>query len=323
LKLVITGGAGFIGRNLVTLIEDKYEKLFSSIIVFDALTYAGTSEDVFNAKTSINHRFIRGDIRNLEEISLASKGADVLINFAAESHVDRSLRNPSIFLETNSIGAFNVFEACRKNEISKVVHISTDEVYGSVLEGMSNEDDRLLPNSPYSASKASADLIGRSMFETFKLPIVITRCTNNYGNYQHPEKMIPMFITELLEDRRLPIYGNGENIREWISVRDHCEGILAALKYGKSGEIYNIGSGAELSNIEVARSILDEMNASESKISYVEDRLGHDFRYRLNFEKSKNELNYLPQVDFAPGLRDTIEWYISNQNWWKPLKHAR
>jgi dTDP-glucose 4,6-dehydratase len=323
MRLLVTGGAGFIGRNLISLIERKYDHLFSSVIVFDSLTYAGSADNIFRSDNEDKYRFTCGDIKIFDEILLATKEIDVVINFAAESHVDRSLNSPSLFLETNTIGAFNVFESCRRNKISKIIQISTDEVYGSVGTGMSREEDALSPNSPYSASKASADLIARAMFETFKLPVVITRCTNNYGEFQHPEKMIPMFVTELLEGRDIPIYGKGNNVREWIHVDDHCEAIILALLSGEPGKIYNIGSGIESTNIEVAKTILKVLELDSSRIIHVEDRLGHDFRYRLDFARAESELRYKPRVDFANGLNETIQWYVSNEKWWKPLKSIR
>lgn len=300
MKILITGGAGFIGSEFVrSLLQDNYAEfglIPTEVIVIDALTYAGSLENLKEISTDPRYKFVRGNITDFELMLKISKSCDLLVNFAAESHVDRSIKNPAIFIETNVLGTYNVLEVARRNKVKRVMQISTDEVYGSITDGSWNEDSPLEPNSPYSASKASADLLARSYVKTFGLDVIVTRCCNNYGPYQHPEKLIPLLITRILQGEDLPIYGNGKNIREWIHVFDHARALAFLSKKGNPGEVYNIGGGEEFSNIEIAEKILEVMNSEVSKIIYVADRLGHDLRYSLDDSKFRkigiqNEFN--------------------------------
>lgn len=317
MKVLVTGGAGFIGSNFVRRILDDTFKGFSKLTVIDNLTYAGNRANIPLLKSS---DFIVGDICNSELVSELLSQHDTVINFAAESHVDRSISDAHQFLKTNTLGTQTLLEAARKNKIKHFIQVSTDEVYGSIDAGSFVESDPLLPNSPYAASKASADLIARSYFKTFGLNVRITRSSNTFGPNQYPEKIIPLFITNLIEGLQVPIYGNGMNSRDWIHVDDHCIGIYKVLMRGLPGEIYNIGGGTELSNIELTKQILKIMNKDYDRIRFVEDRQGHDFRYSVNVEKIKRDLGYQPPTDFSKNLESTIEWYEQNQNWWKPLK---
>lgn len=317
MKVLVTGGAGFIGSNFVRSVLNGTLEGFSKITVVDNLTYAG---NLANIEMLPKSDFILGDICDRELTNELASENDIIINFAAESHVDRSILDPQVFLKTNVLGTQNLLEAARLTGVKRFVQVSTDEVYGSIEKGSFAESDPLLPNSPYAASKASADLIARSYFKTHSLDVVITRCSNNFGPYQFPEKLIPLFITNLLEGKKVPIYGDGSNSRDWLHVDDHCKGIhLAALK-GFKGEIYNIGGGTELTNIEMTELILQRLVKPLSKIDYVKDRPGHDLRYSVNFDKIKKHLGYEPEVDFIEGLSETIDWYIKNEAWWKPLK---
>jgi dTDP-glucose 4,6-dehydratase len=318
MKLLITGGAGFIGSNFVRSVIDnpKYEK----ITVLDSLTYAGNLKNLDSISSSEKFVFIKGDICDLGIVTEATKDIDVVLNFAAESHVDRSISNPYQFLNTNVLGTQTLLDAALKNKVAKFIQISTDEVYGSIDEGSWTEDWPLSPNSPYSASKASADLLVLSYYKTFGLDVSITRCSNNYGPYQFPEKVIPLFVTNLLQNKKIPIYGTGNNIRDWIYVKDHCSGIEKTIDLGKPGHIYNFGGGNEITNIELAEIILGYFQFDLYKIEYVQDRKGHDYRYSVSFEKSSTELNWKPIKDFKAGLFETIEWYKNNSNWWENLK---
>lgn len=319
MRLLITGGAGFIGSNYLRRIIDGTLSGIQHVTVLDKLTYAGTLTNLQMLPVD-SFRFVRGDICDAELVDKLTSSHDAIINFAAESHVDRSIRSAKDFVETNVMGTQNLLDSARRNEINTFVQISTDEVYGSILEGSWNEGCPLLPNSPYAASKASADLIARSYYKTFGLDVRITRCSNNYGPHQFPEKLIPLFITNIIDGKKLPLYGTGLNMRDWLHVDDHCRGIHAVLMKGKRGEIYNIGGGRELANLELTSIILKKMDRDESSISYVEDRLGHDFRYSVSFSKISEELGYAPLVPFEAGIDATIEWYMSNEKWWRPLK---
>ena len=319
MKIVVTGGAGFIGSNFVKLFKSGEFSRISAIKVIDILTYAGNLK---NISTNIkNHDISFKKISICEEKKLIKElqGYDAVINFAAESHVDKSISNPKVFLDTNIIGVHKLLEYLKGGVFGRLVQISTDEVYGSIQYGNANEEANLKPNSPYSASKASSDLIVRSYFETYKTDSVITRSSNNYGPYQHPEKLIPNFITKLLKREKIPVYGDGSNIREWIHVSDNCRGIYLALINGIAGEIYNLGSGNELTNMELTKLILNSMGFNESYIEFVTDRPGHDFRYSLDSNKSRKELGFKPSIDFSYGLNETINWYEENRNWWSPL----
>jgi dTDP-glucose 4,6-dehydratase len=321
MKVLVTGGAGFIGSNFIRLIMNQTPKKISSVIVLDKLTYAGNLENLSEFEQHDNFQFIKGDI--CDEILVASLlgEVDFVVNFAAESHVDRSIGSAAEFVETNVSGVQVLLDAVKASRRKiRFLQISTDEVYGSISSGSWDENSPLLPNSPYSASKAGGELLARAYHRTHGLDVVITRCSNNYGTHHFPEKLIPLFITNLLEGKKVPIYGSGTNVRDWLHVEDHCRGIYQVMMKGKSGEIYNIGGGRELNNLEITKLILDEMKADESSIEHVEDRKGHDFRYSVDWTKIKRDLGYEPQVKFEEGLKETIEWYRNNSEWWEPLK---
>ena len=319
MRLLVTGGAGFIGSNYVRRIVDGSLEGIAELLVLDKLTYAGTLRN-FDSILSNSFEFIQGDICDEGLVSKLTSRVDAVVNFAAESHVDRSISNPASFIETNIKGTQTLLDAAKKLGDKRYVQISTDEVYGTISEGSWTEEFPLLPNSPYSASKASADLITRSYFRTFGLNASITRCSNNYGPNQFPEKVIPLFITNLMDGKKVPLYGDGLNVRDWLHVDDHCRGIHSVLLKGKAGEIYNIGGGEELTNRELTETILASFGKGEESIEYVPDRLGHDFRYSVNIEKISTELGYQPKVTFKEGIRETIKWYQANESWWRPLK---
>ena len=319
MRLLVTGGAGFIGSNFVRRVVDGTLSGISEITVLDKLTYAGTLTNL-SSLPSGSYQFVQGDICDIELVNRVTKNIDAVINFAAESHVDRSITGVQEFVETNVLGTQNLLDAAHRNGVETFVQISTDEVYGTISEGSWSEDFPLLPNSPYSASKASADLITRSYYRTFGLDVRVTRCSNNYGPHQYPEKVIPLFVTNLIDNKTVPLYGSGLNVRDWLHVDDHCRGIYAVLMKGRAGEIYNIGGGQELTNKELTLIILDQMGKNASSIEYVQDRLGHDLRYSVNINKISKELGYQPQIKFEDGIRETIEWYKKNEDWWRPLK---
>jgi dTDP-glucose 4,6-dehydratase len=318
MRLLVTGGAGFIGSNYIRMLVNGELKGINKIIVLDKLTYSGNKQNLIDLDSS-SYEFIQGDICDTDLVSKLSKQVDAIVNFAAESHVDRSIDSSKEFIQTNVSGTHTLLESARKNNLSIFLQVSTDEVYGSISEGSWDEDFPLQPNSPYAASKASADLISQAYHRTYGMDVRITRCSNNYGPYQYPEKVIPLFITNLIEGKKVPLYGQGLNIRDWLHVTDHCRGIHLVLTKGKSGDVFNIGGGRELSNIELTRIILQAIGASEESIERVADRLGHDFRYSLSIEKITKQLGYKPVVDFESGISQTIKWYKSNQEWWKPL----
>ncbi|MBT9151048.1 MAG: dTDP-glucose 4,6-dehydratase 2 [candidate division WS2 bacterium] len=313
MKILITGGAGFIGSNFVRYMLEKYPD--GEIVVLDKLTYAGRIENLQDVMDKIT--FIKGDICNKEDVEKV-KEYDIIFNFAAETHVDRSIIDAGVFVKTDVMGTYNLLEYARKHEVKKYIQISTDEVYGSIEKGSFKEEDILEPSSPYSASKAGADLLVKAYHKTYGLPVLITRSSNNFGPYQYPEKLIPVLILNALHDKPLPIYGDGKNVRDWIFVLDNCEAIDFVFQKGKLGEIYNIASGDERENIEVAKLILKELNKPESLIKFVEDRPGHDFRYSLNCEKIK-ALGWMAKTKFEEGLKKTIQWYRKNKWWWKSL----
>jgi dTDP-glucose 4,6-dehydratase len=319
MRLLVTGGAGFIGSNFVRRIVNGTYPGVSQLTVLDKLTYAGTLKNL-EMLPKETFEFIKGDIANPDLISDLTKRHDAIVNFAAESHVDRSITGARDFIETNVLGVQNLLAASLQNQVSVFVQVSTDEVYGSISEGSWSEEYPLLPNSPYSASKASADLICRSYNRTFGMDIRVTRCSNNYGPHQFPEKVIPLFVTNLIDNRKVPLYGNGQNVRDWLHVDDHCDGIYSVLSEGKSGNIYNIGGGRELTNSELTEIILRKFDRDESSIEYVTDRLGHDLRYSVSHEKISRELGYKPKTNFEDGIEETIEWYKRNESWWRPLK---
>jgi dTDP-glucose 4,6-dehydratase len=322
MKILVTGGAGFIGSNFVRMaLTDKFPDFnVDEIIVLDLLTYAGDEENLAPIATDKRYKFVKGDIRDLELAKKLMSQSDYVVHFAAESHVDRSIEGGSEFVSTNVMGTQVLLDAARNSNIKRFLHVSTDEVYGSISEGSWPEDYPLLPNSPYSASKAGSDLLVRAYNRTHKLDTVITRCSNNYGQYQFPEKVMPLFITNIIEGKKVPLYGNGLNVRDWLHVDDHCRGIALALTKGKAGEVYNIGGGTELTNVELTHKILAAMGVGEEFIQPVEDRKGHDLRYSVDITKINTELGYSPQVDFEIGLEKTINWYKSNEVWWRKHK---
>ena len=322
MRILVTGAAGFIGSNYVRRAIDHSLEGISSVIAVDSLTYAGVMENLTKVLPSESFSFIHGDIRDVELVSGLLKDVDAVINFAAESHVDRSIQGAAEFVSTNMAGVQVLLDAIKSSgKKIRFVQVSTDEVYGSIDEGSWDENCPLLPNSPYSASKAGGELLARSYYRTHDMDVVITRCSNNYGTHHFPEKLIPLFITNLLEGKKVPVYGDGKNVRDWLHVDDHCRGIHAVLMKGKSGEVYNIGGGRELNNLQITKLILEAMGMDESSIEYVEDRKGHDLRYSVDWTKIKRELGYEPQVGFEDGLRETIKWYRENEAWWKPLKN--
>ena len=323
MRLLVTGGAGFIGSNFVRRITDGSFLGISSLIVLDKLTYAGLRINLAPAEEFAGYRFVEGDICDPSVVAQLIDEVDAVVNFAAESHVDRSISGSADFVQTNIVGVQVLLDAI-KNSGRKIrfLQVSTDEVYGSIKTGSWTEDSPLLPNSPYSASKASGELLARAYNRTHGLDILITRCSNNYGPNHFPEKLIPLFITNLIDGKKVPVYGDGKNVRDWLHVDDHCLGIFKALKKGKSGEIYNIGGGQELSNLEITNLILKSMGKNSDSIEHVEDRKGHDFRYSVNCEKAKKELGYEPKIDFSTGLLKTIDWYKNNEKWWRPLTKA-
>ena len=324
MRLLVTGGAGFIGSNFVRRVLSAKTSDITSITVLDKLTYAGVLENLDPVSKLENFKFIQGDICDFQLVTKLLQDVDAVVNFAAESHVDRSINGAMDFVQTNIVGVQVLLDAIKNsNKKIRFVQVSTDEVYGSIASGSWTEDSPLLPNSPYSASKAGGELLARAYFKTHNLDVVITRCSNNYGPYHFPEKMIPLFITNLLEGKKVPLYGDGLNIRDWLHVDDHCDGILKVLLKGRSGEIYNIGGGSELNNLELTNIILKAMGTDSSSIEYVEDRKGHDLRYSVNHQKITNELGYQPQVDFSDGLAETIKWYKENRAWWETLKTGR
>ena len=318
-KILITGGAGFIGSNFVKYMLDKYSDY--EIINLDALTYCGNLENLKDIENNENYTFVKGDIRDKNVVDDLVSKVDYVINFAAESHVDRSITDPEIFIKSNVLGTQVLLNASKEFGVEKYIQISTDEVYGTLGEsGYFRETTPLQPNSPYSASKAGGDLITRAYFETFDLPINITRCSNNYGPYQFPEKLIPLMISNALEDKKLPIYGDGKNIRDWLHVYDHCSAIDLVLHEGVLGEVYNIGGHNEKQNIQIVKLILETLGKDESLIEFVKDRLGHDRRYAIDADKIRNDLGWKPKYTFETGIKETIQWYLDNQDWMDQVK---
>jgi len=322
MRVFVTGGAGFIGSQYVRdLLSDAYPAYAGAeVTVYDKLTYAGNLANLAPVSHSPRYRFVQGDICDGAALDEAMVGHDVVVNFAAESHVDRSMTGAHEFIQTNVLGAQQVFEAALRHNVGRVVHISTDEVYGSINEGSWQEDHLLEPNSPYSAAKAGSDLIARAYAKSYGLNISVTRCSNNYGPYHFPEKVIPLFVTNLLDGKKVPLYGEGANVRDWLFVADHCRGIQLVVEKGEPGELYNIGGGRELSNRELTERLLAACGRDWSSVTYVEDRKGHDRRYSLSDDKIRRELGYAPHVDFVEGLAATVQWYRDNESWWRPLK---
>jgi len=318
MRLLITGGAGFIGSNFIRYILEKYPDY--RIINLDKLTYCGNLDNLRDIENNPRYGFVRGDICDWKIVeAIVKRKPDVIVNFAAETHVDRSILGPADFIKTDILGTHNLLEAARKYKIDLFIQISTDEVYGSIEEGSFTEESPLQPNSPYSASKTGADLLVRAYHRTYNLPAIIIRSSNNFGPYQYPEKIIPLFITNLIEDKKVPLYGDGQQIRDWLYVFDNCRAIDFVLHYGRIGEIYNAGGGQEKTNLELTHLILKYLNKDESYIEFVPDRPGHDRRYSLNSNKLKN-LGWKPVYSFEVALKETIDWYLNNQWWWKKIK---
>ena len=321
MRLVITGAAGFIGSRLSEMVVDRADELgYDEVVLLDALTYSGRRENLDGVLRDPRAHFVHGSINDAELTDQLLSGADAVLHLAAESHVDRSIAGAGPFFVTNVLGTVGLLESARRGDVRRFVHVSTDEVYGSIESGSWSEDHVLAPNSPYSASKAGSDLAALAFHATYGLPVVVTRCSNNYGPRQFPEKVIPLFVTNLLEGRKVPLYGDGLNVRDWLHVDDHCRGLIAALQHGRDGEIYNIGGGTELTNRDLTLRVLAMFGANESMIEFVADRLGHDRRYSVNWTKARHELGYEPQVEFDSGLAATVEWFRTNEDWWRPLK---
>ncbi len=319
MKILVTGGAGFIRSNFIHYILDNYPN--DKVVNLDALTYAGNLENLKDIEDNSNYKFVHGDIMDGVLVNELMKDVDVVVHFAAESHVDRSIKDSAAFVRTNINGTLILLEAAKNNGNTRFHHVSTDEVYGSLGKNdpAFDENTNYDPRSPYSASKASSDHLVRSYFHTHGLPITISNCSNNYGPYQFPEKLIPLFVTNLMDNKKIPVYGTGENIRDWLHVKDHCIAIDNVVRDGKIGETYCIGGNVEKTNIEITNIILDAMNKDQNMIEYVEDRKGHDKRYAINFDKIKRELDWSPSVTFEQGIADTIKWYQDNEQWWRNI----
>lgn len=320
MKLLVTGGAGFIGSNFVLYMLRQHPEY--QIVNADALTYAGNLENLKSVEGNPHHTFVKADITDAKGMDdLIGQGVDVVVNFAAESHVDRSILEPDIFVKTNVLGTQVLLDAARKHGVKKFVQVSTDEVYGTLGDtGLFTEETPLAPNSPYSASKAGGDLLVRAYHETFGLPVNITRCSNNYGPYQFPEKLIPLMISRALANEALPVYGDGLNIRDWLYVEEHCSAIDLVIHQGRNGEVYNIGGNNERTNLHIVRTILEQLGKPESLIKHVEDRPGHDRRYGIDPTKTMKELGWKPKHSFETGIKETIRWYLDNQDWWTRIQ---
>ena len=320
--VLVTGGAGFIGSCFVRYMLNKYPEY--KIINLDALTYCGNLDNLKDIEQNPNYKFVHGNICDKKLVRELISQCDCVVNFAAESHVDNSIKNPEIFIETNVQGTLNLLQSSKEIGVERYLQVSTDEVYGTLGKtGYFYETTPLAPNSPYSASKASADMLVRAYYETYKLPVLTTRCSNNYGPYQYPEKLIPFFISKLLKGEKVPVYGDGLNVRDWLYVYDHCAAIDTVLHNGKIGEVYNIGGHNEKTNIEITRLILSAMGKDETSIKYVEDRLGHDRRYAISNDKITSELGWKPSLTFKEGIKLTIDWYLNNQNWIKNIEEKK
>jgi dTDP-glucose 4,6-dehydratase len=322
MRILVTGGAGFIGSNFVRrTLEDAYPGLEGAeVVVYDKLTYSGNLANLAPVAESPRYSFVKGDILDAAQLDATLPGIDAIVHFAAESHVDRSVKDAGAFVETNVVGTQRLLDAAMRSGTPRFVHVSTDEVYGSIAEGSWDEARPLEPNSPYSASKAGSDLLVRSFHRTHGLNASITRCSNNYGPYHFPEKVIPLFVTNLIDGKHVPLYGTGENVRDWLHVDDHTRGIAMVLVGGRAGEVYNIGGGTELSNLELTQLLLDATGSDWSSVDRVEDRKGHDLRYSVDIGKIRNELGYEPLVPFDQGLAEVVQWYRDRRDWWEPLK---
>ncbi|MGC0418510.1 dTDP-glucose 4,6-dehydratase [Embleya sp. AB8] len=319
MKILVTGGAGFIGSEFVRGLLSA-SGASDSVTVLDKLSYSGNTANLADVAEHSAFTFVQGDIRDVDLVDQVVAGHDVVVHFAAESHVDRSISGALEFVTTNVVGTQILLDAARKHQVNRFVHVSTDEVYGSITEGSWTEDWPLAPNSPYAASKAGSDLLALAAFRTHGMDVVLTRCSNNYGPYQFPEKMIPLFLTNLFDGHPVPLYGDGTNVRDWLHVADHCAGIEKVMRRGRAGETYHIGGGVELTNKELTGRLLDACGAGWELVRPVEDRKGHDLRYSLSIRKIQDELGYAPAVPFDRGLADTVAWYRANRSWWEPLK---
>ena len=323
MKLLVTGGAGFIGSNFIHYVLANYPD--DQIINFDKLTYAGNLDNLIDLEGNLRYKFFKGDICEAKAVDAALAlvdQVDAIVNFAAETHVDRSILSAGSFVKTDVLGTNVLLEAVKKHQIKRYLHISTDEVYGSIDEGSFTEESKLEPNSPYAASKAGGDLLVRAYHKTYGLPVVITRSSNNYGPFHYPEKIIPLFVTNALEGKKLPLYGDGQNVRDWLYVEDNCAGVDAVLRKGVLGEVYNIGGGNEAPNIDITKFILKELGLSSELIEYVKDRPGHDRRYSIDCSKAK-ELGWQPKIGLEEGLKKTVAWYQANQEWWQKIKNKQ
>ncbi|MEV8096388.1 dTDP-glucose 4,6-dehydratase [Kitasatospora sp. NPDC085879] len=318
MRILVTGGAGFIGSEFVR--SQLAADASAEITVLDKLTYSGVEANLAPVADHPGYRFVRADICDEAAVDAAVAGHDAVVHFAAESHVDRSIEGAGPFVRTNVLGTQVLLDAARRHGVGRFVHVSTDEVYGSITEGSWTEDWPLAPNSPYSASKASSDLLALAYHRTHGMDVVVTRCSNNYGHHQFPEKVVPLFTTNLLDGRKVPLYGDGGNVRDWLHVSDHCHGIDLVLRGGRAGRVYNIGGGTEISNKELTALLLEAAGAGWDMVEHVEDRKGHDLRYSLDISRIREELGYEPRVSFADGLASTIAWYRENRAWWEPLK---
>ncbi|HTY14060.1 MAG TPA: dTDP-glucose 4,6-dehydratase [Candidatus Omnitrophota bacterium] len=321
MKVLVTGGCGFIGSNFIRLLLEKYPGC--SIVNLDKLTYAGNPDNLADIKNDKRYSFIKGDICDPKTVEKAIAAVDAVVNFAAESHVDRSILSAGSFVNTDVYGTYVLLEAVKKQGIKRFLHISTDEVYGSIESGSFSEKSPLSPNSPYAASKAGGDLLVLAYRKTYGLPVVITRSSNNYGPYQYPEKLISLFVTNALTGKKLPLYGDGKNVRDWLYVKDNCEAIDLVMRKGREGEVYNIGGGNERQNLEIVKIILSELKLEDSSIEYVKDRPGHDRRYSIDCSKVKAELGWVPATDFEKGIRETVAWYVEHGPWWKKIKEKQ
>ena len=320
MKLLVTGGAGFIGANYVRML---LERGGDRVVNLDLLTYAGNLENLAGCEGRPDYRFVRGDVRDraLLDRLLAEERIEAVVHFAAESHVDRSIDDPREFLDTNILGTQTLLESARRAGVARFLQVSTDEVYGSLgPTGLFTEDSPLAPNSPYAASKAAADLVCRAYHRTYGFPVLVTRCSNNYGPYQFPEKLIPLMIANALEGRPLPVYGDGRNVRDWLYVRDHCEAVDAVLRRGRPGEVYNVGGNNEMQNIQIVRLLLELLGLDESRITFVKDRPGHDRRYAIDATRIRDELGWAPRHRFREGIRATVDWYLANRAWWEKVR---